>query len=371
METEAPMMAQEFSRFESPTGAPISLSKVEFSPQVKANAPANLTLGITSGIHGDELNGTYICSLLVQVLKKLIDKNPKLELRAKIKILPAINPPGLNNSVRFWPFDETDINRMFPGYAQGETSQRLAAAVFQELSDVTHLLDIHSSNIFVREVPQVRLYQWDDELMRLAAAFDLPVIWLRESTTMEKVQLPQTLSENGKKSFVIQAGNALEIDAKLCKNIVFGILRWMSVLGAIDFGGGAGENDQKKNLMNKLIQETLNINGDGRRGAGQPILAKTSNILYMTAESAGIFVGGDEQEQNFPGKKILKGEWIGNILDPVTGAVREAIVSPVDGYLFTIRVHPIVYQGSLLARIVAKSDLPQSMIKPVHPQQPQ
>ena len=30
--------------------------------------------------------------------------------------------------------DKTDINRMFPGYANGETTQRIAAAVFEALN---------------------------------------------------------------------------------------------------------------------------------------------------------------------------------------------------------------------------------------------
>ena len=35
----------------------------------------------------------------------------------------------MNIGKRFWSADNTDINRMFPGYNLGETTQRIAAGV--------------------------------------------------------------------------------------------------------------------------------------------------------------------------------------------------------------------------------------------------
>ena len=37
----------------------------------------------------------------------------------------------MNVGKRFFPVDNTDINRMFPGYDKGETTQRLADGVLQ------------------------------------------------------------------------------------------------------------------------------------------------------------------------------------------------------------------------------------------------
>ncbi len=36
---------------------------------------------------------------------------------------------------RFWSIDNTDINRMFPGYDKGETTQRIAAGIFEKIKD--------------------------------------------------------------------------------------------------------------------------------------------------------------------------------------------------------------------------------------------
>ncbi len=52
------------------------------------------------------------------------------EMGHKILILPSINLYSMNIQKRFWSTDNTDINRMFPGYCLGETTQRIAAGRF-------------------------------------------------------------------------------------------------------------------------------------------------------------------------------------------------------------------------------------------------
>ena len=48
---------------------------------------------------------------------------------------------------------------------------------------------------------------------------------------------------------------------------------------------------------------------------------------------------------------IEKGTRIGKIVDPLTGEVLEEIIAPKNGFLFTLREHPIVYKGAIIARI--------------------
>lgn len=40
----------------------------------------------------------------------------------------------MNIHKRFWPVDNTDVNRMFSGYDKGETTQRIAADIFEAVS---------------------------------------------------------------------------------------------------------------------------------------------------------------------------------------------------------------------------------------------
>lgn len=47
-----------------------------------------------------------------------------------------------------------------------------------------------------------------------------------------------------------------------------------------------------------------------------------------------------------------KGDPIGDIVEPLTGKILHHIDSPVDGEVFTLREYPVVYEGSLIARIL-------------------
>ena len=49
---------------------------------------------------------------------------------------------------------------------------------------------------------------------------------------------------------------------------------------------------------------------------------------------------------------VKKGEIIGSVTSPILGAVEEEIIAPVDGILMTVREHPGVTEGSLIARVV-------------------
>lgn len=73
------------------------------------------------------------------------------------------------------------------------------------------------------------------------------------------------------------------------------------------------------------------------------------DVSYLNASTGGLFVPTAAHRQ-----MLCKGEVVGEILDPLEGKVLDTVTSPVDGLLFTIREYPIVDEGSLLGRILAK-----------------
>ena len=52
---------------------------------------------------------------------------------------------------------------------------------------------------------------------------------------------------------------------------------------------------------------------------------------------------------------VQKGTLIGEIVTPITGTVEEEITAPSDGLIFSLREYPIVYEGSVIARILSMS----------------
>ena len=94
---------------------------------------------IVGSMRGNEYQQIYTCSQLVKKLKRLEEKG-RIEPGKSILVIPCANPYSVNTKKRFWTIDNTDINRMFPGYDLGETTQRIAGGIFEQIKDYRCLL---------------------------------------------------------------------------------------------------------------------------------------------------------------------------------------------------------------------------------------
>ena len=56
------------------------------------------------------------------------------------------------------------------------------------------------------------------------------------------------------------------------------------------------------------------------------------------------------------GDKVKKGESVGNIVEPLTGKILNEALSPCSGMVFTLREFPVVYEGSLIARVLGEEE---------------
>ena len=66
-------------------------------------------LCIVSCIHGDELEGQYVCYRLQEKLKEL-----KGKWNGIVDIYPCLNPLGVDSITRKVPMFDLDMNRIFP-----------------------------------------------------------------------------------------------------------------------------------------------------------------------------------------------------------------------------------------------------------------
>ena len=88
---------------------------------------------IVGATRGNEVQQVYLCSQLIRIFTRL-EEQGKLCPGKSILVIPTVNSHSMNIGKRFWPADNTDINRMFPGYSLGETTQRIAAGVFERIN---------------------------------------------------------------------------------------------------------------------------------------------------------------------------------------------------------------------------------------------
>ena len=281
------------------------------------NGKGNRRVCIVTGTHGDELEGQMVCYLVAKQLNENLDL-----LDGTVEIYPALNPLGIDTIQRGIPNFDLDMNRIFPGNPNGTMAEQAAHLIVEDLKGADLVFDIHSSNLYLRETPQVRINVLNEkELVPLAQRLNIDFVWVHDAATVLESTLAHSLNSTGTKCLVAELGVGQRINHKMCNRLTLGIFNLMK-----DFGMWKGE-----------IQQSLISN---------PIVCKGDNVEFLNAATSGIFI-----TELKCGVVVAEGEEIGQIVEPMTGTVLSRVISPVEGYMFTIRAYPIVYEGSLMARI--------------------
>lgn len=82
----------------------------------------------------------------------------------------------------------------------------------------------------------------------------------------------------------------------------------------------------------------------------KPIISDVlQDVSFLNASCPGVFIKNSDI-----GMLVAKGDSVGHIVDPLTGRILDEVTSPVDGWIFTIREYPMVSEGSLMGRILAR-----------------
>ena len=281
------------------------------------NGKGNRRVCIVTGTHGDELEGQMVCYLVA----KQLNEHPEL-LDGTVEIYPALNPLGIDTIQRGIPNFDLDMNRIFPGNPNGTMAEQAAHLIVEDLKGADLVFDIHSSNLYLRETPQVRINVLNEkELVPLAQHLNIDFVWVHDAATVLESTLAHSLNSTGTKCLVAELGVGQRINHKMCNRLTLGIFNLMKELGM-----WKGDVDQS------LISD--------------PIVCKGDKVEFLNAETSGIFI-----TELKCGVVVAEGEEIGQIVEPMTGKILSRVVSPVEGYMFTIRAYPIVYEGSLMARV--------------------
>ncbi len=107
------------------------------------------TLAVTSGIHGDELNGVEIARRI------FVETDPK-KLAGTLVVLPVLNRHGFLTGSRYMS-DRRDLNRAFPGNPKGSSAGIIAHSVFEPVILKAHaLVDLHTASDRRVNLPQIR-----------------------------------------------------------------------------------------------------------------------------------------------------------------------------------------------------------------------
>lgn len=278
---------------------------------------------VVTGIHGDELEGQYVC---YELTKKLREKPQSLS--GIVDIYPAMNPMGIDTITRGIPAFDLDMNRIFPGNQNGDMYESLASEIMRDCIGASLCIDIHASNIFLTEVPQIRINELHAKsLMPFANKANMDLIWVYGSSTVLESTFAYSLNSAGVRTLVVEMGVGMRITKEYGEQMTEGILSLMHELGM-------WEEDTP------VRKPVVSYDQSG------------TDVCYLNAPTSGIYVKNMQH-----GSMVKKDDVIGKILDPLAGEERECIKAPTDGWLFTTREYPVVDSGSLLGRILKKEAL--------------
>lgn len=123
--------------------AGVDLSKRRIPLISLTSAKKGPAVWLCSAVHGDEVTGIEVIHRLFDIVEQ------RGLLKGKILAFPVMNPLGFEMMSRDSPYDEEDLNRQFPGDAKGITAERLAYAIFSNVtrSKPELVFDLHTDSM--------------------------------------------------------------------------------------------------------------------------------------------------------------------------------------------------------------------------------
>lgn len=277
------------------------------------------TVAIVGAMRGDEIQQQYICARIVEALKDA-EYRDKIADDKSILVIPSCNPFSMNVSRRFWAMDGTDINRMFPGYDKGETTQRIAAAVFEYIKDFEYGMQMASFYMPGEFVPHVRMLKTGYEDIATAQLFGMPFVTVREPLPFDTTLLNYNWQIWGSKAFSIYAGQTNYVEDSTSNLTIDSILRFLKKIHVLD----------------------VRVQNAGY----ESIVLDEEELVNIIARRAGIFY-----RMTGAGPHVKEGQVLARILDPYDCSVLEEVKAPVSGTVFFAHNKPLTLEHAIIYRI--------------------
>lgn len=289
-----------------------------------SNTPADKakkSVAIVGTMRGDEVQQQYTCSQIVQRLL-LIERQGLIADGHQILVIPSCNPFSLNVNRRFWAMDNTDINRMFPGFDKGETTQRIAAAIFKSLEGYEYGMQLTSFYIPGYFVPHVRMLATGYEDIATARLFGLPYVTTYKPKPFDTTLLNYNWQIWSTRAFSIYGSETDRINIGNSEMIVNSIVRFLSRISV--------------------------ISSDDSSPCYDSIYFDESELVNIKAQKSGILVAHKQAGEN-----VEKGDLLAEIINPYNGTVAERLYAPMRCITFFVYNKPLVLQSGILFKLKA------------------
>jgi hypothetical protein len=276
------------------------------------NLPVTVLNGLRPGprvwlsavVHGDELNG-------LEIIRRVLDVTRPRQLSGTLVAAPIVNVFGMMNETRYLP-DRRDLNRSFPGSANGSLAGRLANLFMTNVVAACDLgIDLHTGSDHRFNMPQVRGDLEDPTTLELARVFGAPV---SIHSPLRDGSLREACRRRGIPIVVYEGGEAHRFNEPAIEAGVNGVLRVLAHMGLRTNGGVPPPR------RTTVVRHT------------QWVRARRTGILRAEARA---------------GQRVKAGDVLGGIAD-VVGGTRSTIKAPFRGIVIGHTQHPLVHRGDAL-----------------------
>ena len=271
-------------------------------------------LALIAGVHGAEITPI----LALQAWTPRVDP---AALRGTVVVVRIANLEAFfARSVRVNPVDRKNLNRVFPGRADGTVTERIAHVLStQVVPRATAVVDIHSGDAHEDLRPWTGYYarlgsrEVIERSRAMAAAFGVP--WVVQFPFAPGVEEPSVYTgvvavRLGIPAFDVEVGRLGNVEPDLVELVATGLDRLTRHLG----------------MRDGPVPPT-------------PDLRYVKTRASVNAETTGIFHGRVRA-----GEDVAAGTLIGEITD-VHGRVRQRIEAPAAGHVLFVLATPAVSRG--------------------------
>lgn len=272
---------------------------------IARGAKPGKTLAVTGGIHGDELNG-------VEIARRVFVESDPQQLSGTLVVLPILNRHGFLAGNRYMS-DRRDLNRAFPGSANGSSASIIANSIFKPVilrSDA--LIDLHTASDTRINLPQIRTNLKSPAALALAQNFGDGVVLNDDGP---EGSLRRSALDAGIPAIIYEAGGVLVLEPEEIERGVTGVHNVMRHLGMLPSAGG---------MLSKAT------------------VYKKTSWLRVPPGAAGMFLTTRK-----PGDEVKKGDTLGTVVDPLSDK-ETLILSPWDGVIIGMEKPNVVYTGDAL-----------------------
>lgn len=276
-------------------------------------------LCIVGSMRGNENQQLYCCSRLVARLKQL-EEEGRLIPGKQILVIPCANPYSINTKKRFWCTDNTDINRMFPGYALGETTQRIAAGVFDVIKGWQYGIQFASFYMPGTFVPHIRMMDTGYQDTELACEFGLPYVVVQKPRPFDTTTLNYNWQIWGTHAFSLYTTNTARVDEESALQAENAVLSFMA----------------RRRLINHHPH-----------GGYRSEVIRSADFVSVRATCSGFL-----QCLVKPGQRVGQDTLLARILDPYEGCVRAELRAPVPGVIAFAGDEPMVYENTAVLKLI-------------------